>query len=86
MRCAGRPPGSGCAWAGWAPAGTRTHRPGPPPSPAEFSANGDPTELRLLLSLRYRIRVDLGLPEDDYDRLLDELPSDPARPTPAADS
>ena len=28
-------------------------------------------ELSLLLSLRYRIRVDLGLPEDDYDRLLD---------------
>ena len=30
-------------------------------------------ELRLLLSLRYRIRNDLGLPEDRYDRLLDEL-------------
>ncbi len=52
--------------------------------PAQFSANGDPTELRLLLTLRYRIRVDLGLPEDDYDRLLDELPSGPAAP--AADS
>jgi len=36
---------------------------------------GDRTELRLLLSLRYRIRNDLGLPEDAYDRLLDELPS-----------
>ena len=35
-------------------------------------------ELSLLLSLRYRIRVDLGLPEDDYDRLLDEPPSGPA--------
>jgi Tetratricopeptide repeat len=56
----------------------------PPVQPAQFSANGDPTELRLLLSLRYRIRVDLGLPEDDYDRLLDELPSGPA--TPAGDS
>jgi hypothetical protein len=56
----------------------------PPVQPAQFSANGDPTELRLLLSLRYRIRVDLGLPEDDYDRLLDELPSGPAAP--AADS
>jgi Tetratricopeptide repeat len=56
--------------------------------PAEFSANGDPTELRLLLSLRYRIRVDLGMAEDDYDRLLDEPPSGPATgpPTPAADS
>jgi len=28
-------------------------------------------ELRLLLSLRYRIRNDLGLPEDPYDGLLD---------------
>jgi hypothetical protein len=33
---------------------------------------GDAAELRLLLSLRYRIRNDLGLPEDSYDRLLDE--------------
>jgi len=32
----------------------------------------DRTELRLLLSLRYRIRNDLGLREDNYDRLLDE--------------
>ena len=39
---------------------------------------GDDSELRLLLSLRYRIRNDLGLPEDDYDRMLDEHP--PARP------
>jgi Tetratricopeptide repeat len=29
-------------------------------------------ELRLLLSLRYRIRNDLGLPEDSYDALLDD--------------
>jgi thioredoxin-like negative regulator of GroEL len=34
--------------------------------------SGDKTELRLLLSLRYRIRNDLGLPEDDYDSLLDD--------------
>jgi hypothetical protein len=34
---------------------------------------GDENELRLLLSLRYRIRNDLGLAEDDYDRLLDTL-------------
>ena len=47
------------------------------------TANGDPTELRLLLTLRYRIRNDLGLPEDDYDRLLDELPSGPATARPA---
>jgi hypothetical protein len=32
----------------------------------------DESELRLLLSLRYRIRNDLGLPEDRYDHLLDE--------------
>jgi hypothetical protein len=32
----------------------------------------DKAELRLLLSLRYRIRNDLGLPEDDYDMLLDD--------------
>jgi hypothetical protein len=34
----------------------------------------DENELRLLLTLRFRIRNDLGLPEDDYDRLLDDLP------------
>ena len=33
----------------------------------------DRTELRMLLSLRYRIRNDMGLPEDDYDKLLDEF-------------
>jgi hypothetical protein len=31
----------------------------------------DHDELQLLLRLRYRLRVDLGLPEDDYDKLLD---------------
>jgi hypothetical protein len=35
-------------------------------------APADENEFRLLLSLRFRIRNDLGLPEDDYDRLLDE--------------
>ena len=30
------------------------------------------SELPLLLSLRYRIRNDLGLGEDEYDHLLDE--------------
>jgi hypothetical protein len=34
----------------------------------------DDNELQLLLRLRFRIRNDLGLPEDDYDRLLDALP------------
>jgi len=38
---------------------------------------GDRAELRLLLSLRFRIRNDIGLPEDAYDRLLDELSSGP---------
>lgn len=33
---------------------------------------GDDAELRLLLRLRYRIRNDLGLPEDDYDAMLDD--------------
>ena len=32
----------------------------------------DHDELQLLLRLRYRIRVDLGLPEDDYDKMLDK--------------
>ena len=32
----------------------------------------DAAELRLLLLLRYRIRNDLGLPEDDYDAMLDD--------------
>jgi hypothetical protein len=36
------------------------------------SASVEEPELRLLLRLRYRIRNDLGLPEDDYDALLDE--------------
>ena len=38
---------------------------------------GDRNELRLLLSLRFRIRNDIGLPEDGYDRLLDQLSSGP---------
>jgi hypothetical protein len=45
-----------------------------PTRAAASPADDDPGELRLLLSLRYRIRNDLGLPEDDYDRLLDEAP------------
>ncbi len=35
----------------------------------------DRDELQLLLRLRYRIRVDLGLPEDEYDKLLDRAQS-----------
>jgi hypothetical protein len=33
---------------------------------------GEEPELQMLLRLRYRIRNDLGLPEDSYDALLDE--------------
>jgi len=38
----------------------------------------DRDELQLLLRLRYRIRVDLGLSEDDYDKLLDNRKAGPA--------
>jgi hypothetical protein len=38
----------------------------------------DRAELQLLLRLRYRVRVDLGLPEDDYDKMLDNRRSGPA--------
>jgi hypothetical protein len=46
-------------------------------APSPVPPSGDRAELRLLLTLRFRIRNDLGLPEDAYDRLLDELPSEP---------
>jgi hypothetical protein len=38
----------------------------------------DRDELQPLLRLRYRIRVDLGLPEDDYDKMLDNRKAGPA--------
>lgn len=38
----------------------------------------DRDELQLLLRLRYRLRVDLGLAEDDYDKLLDDRRAGPA--------
>jgi hypothetical protein len=41
--------------------------------PRQVPASVDRTELRMLLSLRYRIRNDLGLAEDSYDKLLDEF-------------
>jgi tetratricopeptide (TPR) repeat protein len=41
-------------------------------------AGDDRDELQLLLRLRYRLRVDLGLPEDDYDKLLDNKKAGPA--------
>lgn len=40
--------------------------------PAQGTGPDDATELRLLLRLRYRVRNDLGLPEDSYDGLLDD--------------
>jgi tetratricopeptide (TPR) repeat protein len=39
--------------------------------------NDDREELQLLLRLRYRLRIDLGYGEDDYDRLLDNRPRIP---------
>jgi hypothetical protein len=41
--------------------------------PRQVPGSVDRTELRMLLSLRYRIRNDLGLAEDSYDKLLDEF-------------
>jgi Tetratricopeptide repeat len=77
--CLGRSPGAVSAGAGQGapdapgrPAGEEDGSARPPAVPA-----GDLTELRLLLRLRFRIRNDLALPEDAYDRLLDELPSEP---------
>ena len=64
--------GEGARGAQPRPAATADAAAGPPAPPA-----GDQTELRLLLTLRYRVRNDLGLPEDAYDRLLDELPPEP---------
>ena len=46
--------------------------PGPADRDPSGGQSGAEAELRLLLSLRYRIRNDLGLPEDRYDELLDE--------------
>jgi hypothetical protein len=46
------------------------HEPGAGPA---WRASAEDHELRLLLRLRYRVRNDLGLPEDSYDKLLDEL-------------
>ena len=44
----------------------------------------DRDELPLLLRLRYRIRVDLGLSEDDYDKMLDGRTQRGLRDGPAA--
>ena len=47
-------------------------------------SSDDRAELQLLLRLRYRLRVDLGLPEDDYDKMLDERRPGPAAPAAGA--
>jgi hypothetical protein len=41
--------------------------------PPRSAGSDDGAELRMLLSLRYRIRNDLALAEDSYDKLLDEI-------------
>ena len=64
--CLGRDPGPVADTADGSPA-VRADATGP-------VTQADENELRLLLTLRFRIRNDLGLPEDDYDRLLDDLP------------
>jgi predicted Zn-dependent protease len=51
----------------WATAGVRLCL-----AASESGQSAEEPELRLLLGLRYRIRNDLGLPEDEYDALLDE--------------
>ncbi len=57
----------------WATAGVEMclNRAAAPDAGAEQVTDNE-SELRLLLSLRYRIRNDLGLAEDRYDHLLDE--------------
>jgi hypothetical protein len=65
LRGAGR--GAGQAQAGQP---VPAQRPAAGTAPAQRLA--DESELRMLLSLRYRIRNDLGLPEDSYDGMLDE--------------
>jgi hypothetical protein len=59
----------------WATAGVELflEREGSGTPAGQAGPGGDAdAELRLLLSLRYRIRNDLGLPEDRYDELLDD--------------
>jgi hypothetical protein len=66
----------GDGWAAAAPGGTGGDSAAGQAEANGAQATGGPdesaSELRLLLSLRYRIRNDLGLPEDDYDAMLDD--------------
>ena len=71
--CLGQTPGPVTTGAGAAASTVVAAVPGPADRTGPL-AQADENEFRLLLSLRFRIRNDLGLPEDDYDRLLDELP------------
>jgi len=48
---------------------------------AILNSGEDRDELQLLLRLRYRLRVDLGMPEDDYDKMLDNKKAGPAAGT-----
>ena len=54
---------------------------GPRPASTPAWRGEDRDELQLLLRLRYRLRVDLGMPEDDYDKLLDDKKAGPAAGT-----
>jgi hypothetical protein len=59
----------------WATAGVEAclrNRRAQQPTLVPAQPGAEETELRLLLRLRYRIRLDLGLPEDRYDELLDD--------------
>ncbi|MDR3036198.1 MAG: hypothetical protein LBV78_24415, partial [Kitasatospora sp.] len=58
--------------AGTSPGAPDAEPPGPL-VPPHIPPTVDRNELRMLLSLRYRIRNDMGLPEDEYDKLLDDL-------------
>jgi Tetratricopeptide repeat len=77
----------GAAGAGAAGAGGDSGGPGPAVA-ERLSAlpDSDRAELQLLLRLRYRVRNDLGLPEDRYDLLLDGLGGLSPEPAGASDT
>ncbi|MDX6391887.1 MAG: hypothetical protein QOJ73_2950 [Streptosporangiaceae bacterium] len=72
--CLGRAAGSGDAAAGDRSAGDAgSVTPEAAAKRVLALSDADRQELQLLLRLRYRVRNDLGLPEDGYDLLLDGL-------------
>lgn len=72
--CLGRAAGSGDAAADGGSAGdTGSVTPEAAAKRLLALSDADRQELQLLLRLRYRVRNDLGLPEDGYDLLLDGL-------------